>query len=443
MPDATAGAGFSCPDLTTFCRLDELGLEAVGQRLAPDRAVLACRVVEADQWCRRCGCEGTPRDTVTRRLAHEPLGWRPTTLEVVVRRYRCADCGHVWRQDTSRAAEPRAKLSRRGLRWALEAIVVQHLTVARVAEGLGVAWNTANDAVLAEGRRLLINDPARFDGVKVIGVDEHVWRHTRRGDKYVTVIIDLTGIREGTGPARLLDMVEGRSKQAFKTWLADRDEAWRDQVEVVAMDGFTGFKTATTEELPEAVAVMDPFHVVRLAGDALDRCRRRVQQAVHGHRGRKSDPLYSARRTLHTGADLLTDKQKARLAELFNADLHGDAHVEVEATWGIYQRMVAAYREDDRRRGRELMTTLIDSISRGVPKALTEIITLGRTLKKRAADVLAYFDRPGTSNGPTEAINGRLEHLRGSALGFRNLANYIARSLLEAGGFRPQLHPGS
>src|SRR5436309_6745267 len=55
------------------------------------------------------------------------------------------------------------------------------------------------------------------------GVDEHAWRHTRRGDKYVTVVIDLTGIRDGTGPARLLDMVEGRSKQAFKTWLADRD----------------------------------------------------------------------------------------------------------------------------------------------------------------------------------------------------------------------------
>ena len=50
---------------------------------------------------------------------------------------------------------------------------------------------------------------------------------------------------------------------------------------------------------------------------------------------------------------------------------------------------------------------------------------------KRAVDVLAYFDRPGTSNGPTEAINGRLEHLRGSALGFRNLTSYIARSLLD------------
>jgi transposase len=251
--------------------------------------VLACRVVEpddADGWCRRCGCEGVPRDTVVRQLAHEPLGWRPTTLLVMIRRYRCTGCRHVWRQDTSKAAEPRAKLSRRGLRWALEGIVCQHLTVARVAEGLAVSWNTANDAVLAEGKRVLTDDPGRLDGVRVIGVDEHVWRHTRRGDKYVTVIIDLAPIRDGTGPARLLDMVEGRSKQVFKTWLAARAESWRAAVEVVAMDGFTGFKTATSEELPDAIAVLDPFHVVRLAGDALDECRRRVQQAIHGHRGR-------------------------------------------------------------------------------------------------------------------------------------------------------------
>ena len=366
-----------------------------------------------------------------RRLAHEPFGWRPTTLLVSVRRYRCTGCGHVWRQDTSRAAESRARLSRRGLRWALDGLVVQHLTIARVAAGLGVAWNTANDAVLAEGKRLLINDDHRFDGVRVIGVDEHAWRHTRRGDKYVTVIIDLTAIRDGTGPARLLDMVQGRSKQAFKNWLSERDQSWRDAVEVVAMDGFTGFKTATTEELPDAVPVMDPFHVVRLAGDALDRCRRRVQQQLHGHRGRSTDPLYRARRTLHTGADLLTDRQRTRLDSLFA----GHAHVEVETTWAVYQNMITAYREPDRRKGRELMQKLIGSLSDGVPKALSEVITLGRTLQQRAGDVLAYFDRPGTSNGPTEAINGRLEHLRGSALGFRNLTNYIARCLLEAGGF--------
>jgi len=430
-------ATFADPDVTTFARLDGLGLRVTGQFLEPDRTVLECRVVGDDPDCRRCGGQGAPRDSVMRRLAHEPMGWRPTILLVIVRRYRCSGCGLVWRQDTTAMAEPRARLSRSALRWALQALVCQHLTVARIAEALGVAWDTANDAVLAEGRRVLISDPTRFDGVQVIGVDEHAWRHTRRGDKFVTVIIDLTPVRDGSGPARLLDMVDGRSKQVFKTWLAKQDQAWRNRVEVVAMDGFTGFKTAAIEELTDDVAVvMDPFHTVRLAGQGLEECRRRVQLDTTGHRGRTGDPLYSARRTLSSGADLLTDRQRARIQALF-AD---EQHVQVEVTWAVYQAMISAYRDDDRKSGKTKMRKVIDSLSIGVPAALIELRRLGRTLSKRAGDVLAYFDRPGTSNGPTEAINGRLEHLRGSALGFRNLTNYIARSLLEAGGFRTSLH---
>ena len=254
MSDAT----FDRPDLTTFAGLDRLGLEVTGQRLEPGRAVLACRVLAPDDWCRECGCQGTPRDSVVRRLAHEPFGWRPTVLHVTVQRYQCTGCTRIWRQDTTAAAQPRAKLSRAAVSWALAGLVCQHLSVARLAECLDVAWHTANAAVLAEGARVLIADPARFDGVAVIGVDEHVWRHTRLGEKYVTVVIDLTPIRDGTGPARLLDMVPGRSKQTFTQWLQARPEFFRDGVEVVAMDGFTGFKTATADELPEAVAMMDP-----------------------------------------------------------------------------------------------------------------------------------------------------------------------------------------
>ncbi len=205
------------------------------------------------------------------------------------------------------------------------------------------------------------------------------------------------------------------------------------------MDGFSGFKTATTEELPHAVAVMDPFHVVRLAGDALDQYRRRVQQRLHGHRGRSGDPMYSSRRTLHTGMGLLTDRQWQRVQALFNSD----DHVEVEVTWCVHQDMIDAYRHQDRKAGRRALEQLIASLRTGVLAGLVELKRLGRTLNARAADILSYFDRPGSSNGPTEVINGRLEHLRGSALGFRNLEHYIARSLLETGGFRPALHPQS
>lgn len=133
-----------------FCRLDELGLEAVGQFLEPDRAVIECRVAESDPWCGKCGTAGVPRGTVTRRPAHEPFGHRPTTLLVRVRRYRCVDCGRTWREDSSRAAASRAKISRGAVGWALEGIVLDHLTVTRVAVGLGVSWHTANTAIIAE-----------------------------------------------------------------------------------------------------------------------------------------------------------------------------------------------------------------------------------------------------------------------------------------------------
>ena len=294
MPNTT----FDRPDLSAFTRLDDLGLEVTGQRVGGDRTILACKVVGEDRWCRQCGGEGVVRDTVIRRLAHVPYGWHPTILHVSVRRYRCQTCAHVWRQNMSAAADPRAKLSHSAVRWALVGLVVHHLTVARIAQALGVSWNTANTAVLTEGQRILINDLTRFDGVRVIGVDEHVWRHTPYGDKYVTVILDLTPIRERSGPCRLLDMVPGRSKQVFKTWLASRPDTWRERIEIVAMDGFTGFKSAAAEELPDARAVMDPFHVVHLAGNALDECRRRIQQELHHRRGRATDPLYKARRML-------------------------------------------------------------------------------------------------------------------------------------------------
>lgn len=192
---------FATPDLTVFCRLDELGLQAVGQFLKPDRAVTECRVAQPDPWCRDCGCRGLSRGTVTRVLAHEPFGHRPTTLVIRVRRYTCPGCGSSWREDITAAAPERAKLSRGGIRWALETLVINHLAISHVAAGLGVSWHTANNAVLAEGRHVLIDDRARFDGFSVIGVDEHVWRHTRRGDKYVTVIIDLTPGQDGAGQA--------------------------------------------------------------------------------------------------------------------------------------------------------------------------------------------------------------------------------------------------
>ena len=258
------------------------------------------------------------------------------------------------------------------------------------------------------------------------------------GDKYVTVILDLTPIRERSGPCRLLDMVPGRSKQVFKTWLASQPDTWRERIEIVAMDGFTGFKSAAAEELPGARAVMDPFHVVHLAGNALDECRRRIQQELHHRRGRSTDPLYKARRVLHTRSCLLTLGQQYQILDLFS----GDEHVALEVTWSAYQNIIDAYRSSNARGGKTLMHEEITRLtSTSMPSSLTELITLGRTLKRRAGDILAYFRPPPHQQRPHRSHQRTLEHLRGIAQGFVNHRNYRLRCLLHSGGFQHLLHP--
>lgn len=208
-------------------------------------------------------------------------------------------------------------------------------------------------------------------------------------------------------PVTVTSRVLGFSAQAFYKWLKS---------------------TACQRDWDDAHLI----NVVALAGEALERCRQRVQQQILGHRGRSGDPLDGIRRRLRAGADLLSSRQLDRL----DVVLSQDRHVAVALTWSVYQRVMAACRHPDRQRSKNVLTALIASLRRGVPDGLPELATLGRTLSRRAADVLAYFDRPGTSNGPSEAISGRLEHLRGTALGFRNLASYTTRALLDSGGPR-------
>ena len=225
-----------------------------------------------------------------------------------------------------------------------------------------------------------------------------MWRHTRRGDRYVTVVIDLTPVRDRSGPARLLDVAPGRSKKAIQDLAlpARPGLAWAGR----------GGSHGRVHRVPRAPPARSshrpgrswaPTRVVSLAGDKLDECRRRIQRAITGRRGRAGDRLYRARRTLHTGAGLLTDAQARRLETLF-AD---DRHTAVQAAWSVYQRLIQAYRVEDPGLGKYLMQRLIDSLRQAIPDGPEEIQALARTLTSRSQDILAYFDQPRTSNGPT------------------------------------------
>ena len=175
------------PGLTTFTGVDELGLEVVGSawrpagrcwpagaRRGPVVAGAADATGRTTPWCATGACA---------------VGWRPTVLVVAVRRYRCAHCGHVWRQDVS-SGQARSKLSRQGLRVGARGGSCPNLSR---WPGSPRGWGGVEHRQRrrpGRGKRPLIDDPARLDGVSAIGVDEHVGATPLRGGKYVTVIID-------------------------------------------------------------------------------------------------------------------------------------------------------------------------------------------------------------------------------------------------------------
>ena len=104
--------------------------------------------------------------------------------------------------------------------------------------------------------------------------------------------------QHGQVHSRLLDLVPGRSGQAYRTWLVERGEAFRAGVKIATLDRFHGYGNAINDQFEDAVAVLGASHVASLATAVVDDVRRRVQQETTGHRGRRDDPLYRVRNIL-------------------------------------------------------------------------------------------------------------------------------------------------
>jgi transposase len=219
-------------------------------------------------------------------------------------------------------------------------------------------------------------------------------------------MVDLTRDQHGCLRARLLDVVPGRSGTAYATWLAAQPQTFTAGVKHAALDPFRGYANAIRDELPDSVAVLDAFHVVRLGTQVLDVVRRRVQQEQLGHRGHKDDPLYKIRGLLRHGVERLSPRQVDRLDAGLIA---GDPGWEVSVAWQCYQLLRAIYHQKTLPAGRRLAEQLIASLP---TCPIPEVARLGRTLRAWRTQILAYFDTGGISNGGTEAINLIIEKTR-------------------------------
>ncbi len=233
------------------------------------------------------------------RVRDLPAAGRPVTLLWIKRVWRCAEAlcrARTWLETTAQI-RPRASLTERARREACRGVGEDGLDVAAVAQQFGVGWSTVMRSVRDYGTPL-IDDPARLVGVQAVGVDESTFLAARAGTstQFVTGIVAMPG--PGRARAQLLDVVPGRTKTALQQWFSGCEPAWRAQIRTASLDPYRGYATALTHSLPDAVRVLDAFHVVRLGQAAVDDVRRRRQQETLGRRGHRHDPLYRGRRLL-------------------------------------------------------------------------------------------------------------------------------------------------
>jgi len=375
--------------------------------------------------CPGCGVLARLHDRRPVRVRDLSAAGRAVTLVWVKRVWRCVESGcrvRTWTEHTEQI-RPRASLTERARREACRRVGQDGHTVAQVAGQLGVGWATVMAAVREYGYPL-VDDPARLEGVSVLGVDETAFQGAgpRRWTSFVTGIVDLTG-----PTARLLDVVPGRSVTALSGWMNRRSSGWRDGITVAALDPFRGYATALTSSLPAAVRVLDCFHVIRLGFAAVDDVRRRVQNETLGHRGRRADPLFGIRRLLRRRADRLSEHAWQRLLTGLAV---GDTDEQIGKTWIAAQDLRLIYRASGRPQAEQrLYRWLTFCADTDVP----ELHRLARTIDSWREELLAYYDTGGTSNGPTEATNLLIKKVKRSGHGFRNLNNYRLRLLLHCG----------
>jgi transposase len=295
-----------------------------------------------------------------------------------------------------------------------------------------VSWPVAHDAFAARADATLDGAPAP---VEHLGIDEHRrgrprWERDEETGQYVQLadrwhvnFCDLSG-RQG-----MLGQVEGRTADDAAYWLAQAPPAWRDRVEVVAIDMCTVFLSAVRRALPQAQVAVDLFHVVQLAVKAAGDVRRRATREKYGRRGREGDPEYGLKGLLSRNLESLSAAQFAKVIETLDADGHGQqialagiAKEKLRAALNLRARLRRS--QPCERQVRDRLFAFYDWCA--AHEDIPELITLATTIS-RWEDEIVTAVLTGVTNATSESLN-RLAKLEARlAYGFRNPANQRRR----------------
>ncbi len=407
-----------------------LGLEVAGVEEVGGEVVVRVQSPGGQAvFCDGCGYRAWSKGRREVVLGDAPFsGGRPQRVVWNKRVWVCPDarcCVGSW-TERSDLVGPRRVLAGRAVGWAVGRLAAMEGSVASLARQLGIAWHTMWSHLAASAEQASAG-ARRFGPVVELGFDETVMASAsrRRRRRFITAAV-------GAVTGRAVDVFEGREAAGLRRWVSQQAREWLRAVEVVCTGPCEGYRSAIRSLRGDRLRAdtriaVDPFHVARLANQALDRCRRRTQNETTGHRGRKSDPFHGARKLLSTGAERLDTTGWERLQQALDA---GDPHDEAADCWEAEEKVRAVFKTGDPGQAAERLADAIAWCE--APETAPELHQHARTLKSWRTEIATSI-ATGAHNGRIEAANAKAKDIKRPARGFRNLNNYRLRILLATG----------
>jgi transposase len=390
-------------------------------------------VVTADAGAATCPSCGVVSRSVKERTATSPKDIPYGENGILVRwcktRWRCrqASCGVGSFTESIPEVPPRARTTRRLCAQIGSAIGDAARSVSEVTAAHRVSWPTAHRAFIEHAEARLVEP----EPVRVLGIDETRrgrprWEYCSETQRWVRVDPWDTGFVDLDGEQGLLGQRTGRTSAAVIEWLQARTPQFREAVEYVAIDPAAVYAAALRTEglLPNATIVVDHFHLVKLANDALSRVRRRVTWDLRDRRGRKIDPEWANRRRLLTARERLSGKS---FAKMWNRISDEDPSAQILSAWIAKEELrtllstvrVGGDAHLTRHRLHRLLTWCVDS-------QIPELVTLAATVDAWWPEIDAFV-RTGITNARTEGYNRLVKQVKRVGCGYRNTDNSMRR----------------
>lgn len=368
----------------------------------------------------RCPCGWRARavhERSTRRWRHLDLGASRLWLEAEIRRLPCRRCARV-RTEEVPWARPGSRFTRD-----FEDVVAwmaQRADKTTVARLLRLSWESVARIV---GRVVADHiDGSRLEGLSRIGVDEFCYRKQHR---YLTIVADHD--REGA----VVWGAEGKDSATLEAFYDELGEERTARLQAVSLDMGGAYAKATAAKAPQAAQCVDPFHVVKLANEALHKTRRWAWRRYR-HSPRHAAWIKNTRWALVKDPSNLTPSQEEILERL-----RGQRSVLWRA-WLIKEELRDVYRAASPAVARELLSRWI---SRACRSRIPAIVTLSRTIRQHRDGILAAIEL-GLSNSKLEGLNSKIRLINHRGYGHHSAAAAIAMIYLCCGGITITLPTG-